>query len=76
MAAECAEEGRRIRVVCGRARNAGSRMLCVMVALLRTRVHSVLLKKNSLFLMIGPPIEYPNWLRVNPGFAMSLASLL
>ena len=41
----------------GCVRNAGSMMLWVLVALLRTRVHSVLLKKNSLFLMIGPPIE-------------------
>ena len=41
----------------GNVRNAGSMMLWVLVALLRTRVHSVLLKKNSLFLTIGPPIE-------------------
>jgi hypothetical protein len=32
-------------------------MLWVMVAWLRTRVHSVLLKKNSLFLITGPPTE-------------------
>src|SRR5712692_9862293 len=27
------------------------------VAVLRTRVHSVLLKKNNLFFLIGPPME-------------------
>ena len=32
----------------------------VFVAALRTRIHSVLLKKNSLSYLIGPPIEYPN----------------
>ena len=47
-----------------------------MVALLRTRVHSVLLKKNSLFLTIGPPIEYPNWLRVKPGFGKVVGVVL
>ena len=30
-------------------------MLCVLVSSLRTRIHSLLLKKNSLFLITGPP---------------------
>src|SRR5262245_21552919 len=44
------------------------------VVLLRTRVHSVEEKKNILCLIlgrIGPPTEYPNWLRVNPGLGVS-----
>src|ERR1700682_3284012 len=34
--------------------------------LLRTRIHSVLLKKNNLFLITGPPRANPKLLRVNP----------
>src|SRR5581483_6643498 len=50
------------------AMNCGVTTLRVRFSLLRIRVHSVLWKKNSLFLMAGPPIEYPNWLRVKPPF--------
>src|SRR5438270_1317939 len=38
------------------------------VAALRTRVHSVLLKKNSLFLMTGPSAEKPKLLRSKTDF--------
>src|SRR5690242_19674345 len=44
------------------------------LALLRVRCHSVLLKKNSLFLITGPPNEYPNWLRVYVPFGLPTAA--
>src|SRR5438094_281326 len=42
---------------------------------LRTRSHSVLLKQNSLSFLMGPPIEYPNWLRVYFRFGNAFALL-
>ena len=39
--------------------DAGSIMVNCTGELLRTRIHSVLLKKNSLFLTMGPPSEKP-----------------
>src|ERR1700680_1249476 len=42
----------------------------------RTRIHSVFWKKNSLFLITGPPTENPNWLRVKTGFGIPFALLL
>src|SRR5438477_4910683 len=39
-----------------------------LVAALRTRVHSVLLKTNSLFFTIGPPAEKPKLLRSKTDF--------
>src|SRR5580698_1608737 len=47
----------------------GSGMIAVRLAALRTRVHSVLVKKNSLFLLTGPPTEKPNWLRTKMGLS-------
>src|SRR6266849_4850835 len=53
---------------------AGSRMVSCWGALLRTRIHSVLLKKNNLFLIAGPPSENPKLLRVNPPLGVPVAS--
>src|SRR5215475_430963 len=50
-------------------------MTARIFALLLTRCHSVLLKKNSLFFKTGPPTEYPNWLRVYFPFGIPLALL-
>ena len=52
------------------AMKAGSGTLAYSVATLRMRISSVLLKKNSLFFFIGPPKEYPNWLRVKTDFGV------
>src|SRR5262249_5756616 len=52
-----------------KAGSGSKRMVC---ALLRIRVHSVELKKNILSFLIGPPTEYPNWLRVKTLFLTGL----
>ena len=41
---------------------------------LRTRIHSVLLKKNSLSFLMGPPTANPKSFRVNTPFGVSVAS--
>src|SRR5258708_297638 len=52
----------------------GSRILSWSGAALRTRIHSVLLKKNSLSFLIGPPTANPKLLRVNTPFFVPVAS--
>src|SRR5438105_941671 len=43
---------------------------------LRIRVNSSLTKKKSLFLLTGPPIVYPNWLKILLGsFGCTIAVL-
>src|ERR1700689_149467 len=51
--------------------NPGSSSSSVWIAALRTRVHSVVSETNNLFLIIGPPAEKPNWLRVYWPFGTS-----
>src|SRR5580658_10399959 len=55
------------------AMSCGAGTTAVNSALLRTRVHSVLVKKNSLFFLTGPPIEKPNWLRTKTGLVIPYA---
>src|SRR5260370_27023576 len=53
--------------------NCGVGIYAMVLDALRTRVHSVLSKTNSLSLIIGAPTEKPNWLRSYTGLAMLLA---
>jgi hypothetical protein len=55
--------------------NSGVGTRVTSVCWLRTRVHSVLWKKNNRFLRIGPPTAYPNWLRVKMPRGMPRALL-